>query len=52
MMWCGMIFIMRQKDEGAYFNDERLPQLKITPLKKAVIGINARWVAPNRYIDQ
>src|SRR6185437_306024 len=37
--------------EGAYINDERLPQLEITPLSEAIIGINASWVAPNRYID-
>lgn len=37
--------------EGAYFNDERLPQLESTPLHEALIGINASWVAPNRYMD-
>ena len=44
-------FYHAAKDEGAYFNDERLPQLEITPLEEAVIGINARWVAPNRFVD-
>ena len=39
------------KGEGAYFNDERLPPLEITPLTDAVIGINASWVAPNRHVD-
>ncbi|KAA0966647.1 inositol monophosphatase family protein [Sporosarcina sp. ANT_H38] len=39
------------KDGGAYFNDERLPQLEITPLADAVIGINASWVAPNSFVD-
>ncbi|MBE1553604.1 inositol monophosphatase family protein [Sporosarcina limicola] len=39
------------KGEGAYFNDERLPKLEITPLTDAIIGINASWVAPNRYIN-
>ncbi|WP_301108175.1 inositol monophosphatase family protein [Sporosarcina sp.] len=39
------------KDEGAYFNDERLPQLEITPLEEAVIGINASWVVPNGRVD-
>src|SRR5690606_6163082 len=39
------------KDEGAYFNDERLPQLEITPLEDALIGINASWVAPNSQVD-
>ena len=44
-------FYHAAKDEGAYFNDERLPQLEITPLAEAVIGINASWVAPNRFVD-
>ncbi|BAQ10381.1 inositol-1-monophosphatase [Bacillus sp. OxB-1] len=44
-------FYNAAKGEGAYFNDERLPQLEITPLQEAVIGINASWVAPNRYMD-
>ncbi|MFS0574394.1 inositol monophosphatase family protein [Sporosarcina sp. 179-K 3D1 HS] len=44
-------FYNAAKGEGAYFNDERLPQLEITPLHEAVIGINASWVAPNRYMD-
>lgn len=39
------------KGEGAYFNDERLPQLEITPLEEALIGINASWVVPNRRVD-
>jgi len=44
-------FYHAAKDEGAYFNDERLPQLEITPLNEAVIGINASWVAPNRFVE-
>ncbi len=40
-----------KKGEGAYLNDERLPQLKTTPLNESIIGVNARWIAPNRYID-
>ncbi|PIC64394.1 inositol monophosphatase [Sporosarcina sp. P13] len=39
------------KGEGAYFNDERLPQLEITPLEEAIIGINAAWVAPNGKVE-
>lgn len=39
------------KGEGAYLNDERLPQLEITPLEQAIIGISASWVAPNRYVE-
>lgn len=39
------------KDEGAYRNDERLPVLEPVEVSKAVIGVNASWVAPNRYID-
>jgi len=44
-------FYNAKKDHGAYLNDERLPQLEITPLREAVIGVNARWVAPNRFVD-
>lgn len=40
-----------EKGEGAYFNDERLPMLEITPLAEAIIGVNASWVAPNRRIE-
>ena len=44
-------FYNARKGEGAYFNDERLPQLEAVPVNEAVIGINARWIAPNRYLD-
>lgn len=44
-------FYYAVKGGGAYFNDERLPQLEITPLNEAVIGINASWAAPNHYVD-
>ncbi|CAM3089098.1 inositol monophosphatase family protein [Filibacter tadaridae] len=47
----GNDFYHAAKDEGAYFNDERLPQLEVTALSEAVIGVNASWVAPNRYMD-
>jgi myo-inositol-1(or 4)-monophosphatase len=47
----GNDFYHAVKGEGAYINDERLPQLEVTPLSDAIIGINASWVAPNRYID-
>lgn len=36
---------------GAYFNDELLPRLGPVSLEKAVIGLNTRWVAPNRYVN-
>lgn len=39
------------KGEGAYYNDERLPALEVTPLEEAVIGINASWVVPNRRVE-
>ena len=39
-------FYYAVKGEGAFFNDERLPA-KYTD-EKAVIGVNASWVAPNR----
>ncbi|QUW21754.1 inositol monophosphatase family protein [Sporosarcina sp. Marseille-Q4063] len=44
-------FYHAKKDEGAYYNDERLPKLEKVAVNNAVIGVNARWVAPNRYID-
>lgn len=44
-------FYNAKKGEGAYLNDERLPQLGVVPVTEAIIGISARWVAPNRYID-
>ena len=44
-------FYHAKKGEGAYFNDERLPKLKEVKVNEAIIGVNARWVAPNRYID-
>ncbi len=44
-------FYHAKKDEGAYYNDERLPKLEETTVNNAVVGVNARWVAPNRYID-
>jgi myo-inositol-1(or 4)-monophosphatase len=44
-------FYYAAKDEGAYLNDERLPNLERTSLQEAIIGINASWVAPNRYIN-
>ena len=40
-----------KEGEGAYLNDERLPMLNATPVSESIIGINARWIAPNRYVD-
>ncbi|MHA6258568.1 inositol monophosphatase family protein [Sporosarcina sp. CAU 1771] len=36
---------------GAYYNDELLPRLDSVTVEKAVIGLNAQWVAPNRYLN-
>lgn len=44
-------FYHAAKDEGAYFNDERLPPLENTPIEEALIGINASWVAPNKHVN-
>lgn len=44
-------FYHAKKDEGAYFNDERLPLLQPVKISEAVLGINARWGAPNNYMD-
>lgn len=38
-------------DEGAYLNDMRIPVLNSGVLKQAIIGINASWVVPNKYIE-
>ncbi|AOV08390.1 inositol monophosphatase family protein [Sporosarcina ureilytica] len=40
-----------KRGEGAYVNDERLPKLGVASIEESIIGINARWVVPNRYID-
>lgn len=39
------------RGEGAYLNDERLPDLRKAKLQEAVIGVNASWVAPNGYVN-
>jgi len=44
-------FYYAMKDEGAYFNDERLPSLEPTQLEESIIGMNARWVAPNSHVE-
>lgn len=36
---------------GAYYNDEKLMSLLHTSIEESVIGINATWITPNRYID-
>lgn len=41
-----------RKGGGAYINDERIAQLTTTSVSEAVIGLNARWITPNRHIDQ
>lgn len=38
-----------EKGKGAYVNDERLPMIEQQSIHKAVIGMNARWLAPNRF---
>lgn len=38
-------------DEGAFFNDVRIPMLNNTNISQSIIGINASWVVPNKYID-
>lgn len=38
------------KGEGAYLNDVRLPSLEPVTIEESIIGINASWVAPNRYV--
>lgn len=40
-----------QKGAGAYVNDERLPNLTNGKAENAIVGVNSRWLAPNRYIN-
>jgi len=35
---------------GAYLDDLRLPKLSSASVEEAVVGVNARWVVPNRYV--
>lgn len=44
-------FYHAYRGEGAYRNDERLPRLAPVSVEKAIIGVNASWVTPNRYIE-
>ncbi|WP_062231551.1 inositol monophosphatase family protein [Fictibacillus sp. FJAT-27399] len=39
------------KGNGLYLNEEKLPLLSEVTLDKAVIGLNATWITPNRKID-
>lgn len=36
---------------GAYYNDEKLRPLAETRISESIIGMNATWAAPNRYVD-
>jgi len=44
-------FYQAFKGDGAYLNDERLPSLQPAKLEESIIGVNASWIAPNRYVD-
>ncbi|TQR17863.1 inositol monophosphatase family protein [Psychrobacillus vulpis] len=37
--------------EGAFFNDIRIPEVKQAIVEQSIIGINASWVVPNKYIE-
>jgi myo-inositol-1(or 4)-monophosphatase len=39
------------KGKGAFINDQPIPVLQETTVKKAIIGINASWVIENKRID-
>ncbi|MCZ2258918.1 inositol monophosphatase family protein [Sporosarcina sp. G11-34] len=39
------------KGKGAYYNDELLPQLEAKLITDAIIGVNAKWVVPNRALN-
>lgn len=54
----GYIFDVMREDlfyaregEGAWYNDSPLRKLQHVPLEKAVIGINASWVIPNKRVN-
>lgn len=36
---------------GAYYNDEKLKPLFETDISESIIGMNATWAAPNKYVD-
>ncbi|HWO74849.1 MAG TPA: inositol monophosphatase family protein [Bacillus sp. (in: firmicutes)] len=36
---------------GAFLNDVRLKRLNNVPIEKAIIGLNATWITPNKRID-
>lgn len=38
-------------DEGAYFNDVQIPSVEEANVNQAIIGMNASWVVPNKYIE-
>jgi myo-inositol-1(or 4)-monophosphatase len=39
------------KGKGAFINEQPIPALKETTVKKAIIGINASWAIENKRID-
>ena len=54
----GYIFDVMREDlfyaiagEGAWYNDSPMRKLQPLKIEEAVIGINARWIAPNRKIN-
>lgn len=36
---------------GAYYNDEKLKPLFETDISESIIGMNATWAVPNKYVD-
>ncbi|WP_391208314.1 inositol monophosphatase family protein [Psychrobacillus sp. L4] len=38
-------------DEGAFINDIPIPTVKQLNLEQSIIGINASWVVPNKYME-
>ena len=42
--------ISATKGEGAYFNNMLIPVVKSTSVEQSVIGVNASWTIPNKYI--
>ncbi|WP_396125656.1 inositol monophosphatase family protein [Bacillus sp. Marseille-Q3570] len=39
------------KDDGAYLNNVKLPDLEEVPIEKSIIAINATWITRNKRID-
>ena len=46
-----MIYLAASLNGGAFLNDLRLPKLSAASVEEAVVGVNASWVVPNKYLE-